>query len=67
MADDEGLCSDREMERQAGSLRSVRLGELHVRHYHSIGDSASYTIDRLVRLTSPDEWGALSRQHDAGT
>jgi glycosyltransferase involved in cell wall biosynthesis len=42
------------------------LGELHVRHYHNIGSSAPYTIDRLVRLTAQEEQGKLSAEHDSG-
>jgi hypothetical protein len=42
------------------------LGELQVRHYHSTASSAPYTIDRLVRLTSSEEQGTLSAEHDAG-
>lgn len=42
------------------------LGELQVRHYHSMESSAPYTIERLVRLTSSEEQGTLSAEHDAG-
>src|SRR5579885_464172 len=31
------------------------LGELQVRHYHTATQRAPYTIDRLVRLRSPEE------------
>ncbi len=31
------------------------LGELQVRHYHTASQRAPYTIDRLVRLRSPEE------------
>lgn len=40
------------------------LGELQVRHFHSMESSAPYTIDRLVRLTSSQEQGMLSGEHD---
>jgi len=36
------------------------LGELQVRHYYTSQHPASYTVDRLVRLASPDEQGLLS-------
>jgi len=39
------------------------LGELHVRHYHSVESNAPYTIDRLVRLASSEEQGTLSGEH----
>jgi hypothetical protein len=42
------------------------LGELQVRHYHRMENSAPYTIDRLVRLTSSEEQGILSAEHEAG-
>jgi glycosyltransferase involved in cell wall biosynthesis len=41
------------------------LGELQVRHYHSSQRSASYTIDRLVRLASSDEPNLLSERRDS--
>jgi hypothetical protein len=31
------------------------LGELQVRHYHTSQQRSPYTIDRLVRLRSPEE------------
>jgi glycosyltransferase involved in cell wall biosynthesis len=31
------------------------LGELQVRHYHTASNRAPYTVDRLVRLRSPEE------------
>ena len=31
------------------------LGELQVRHYHSTAQRAPYSVDRLVRLRSPEE------------
>ncbi len=36
------------------------LGELHVRHYHTMQNRAPYTVDRLVRLISPEERSLLS-------
>jgi hypothetical protein len=42
------------------------LGELQVRHYHSMESSAPYTVDWVVRLTSSEEQGSLSAKHDAG-
>ncbi|MDR3772751.1 MAG: glycosyltransferase family 2 protein [Terracidiphilus sp.] len=36
------------------------LGELQVRHYHTMQDRAPYTVDRLVRLISPEEQSLLS-------
>src|SRR6202167_4483552 len=39
------------------------LGELQVRHFHSMESSAPYTIDRLVRLSSSQEQGTLSEEH----
>jgi glycosyltransferase involved in cell wall biosynthesis len=40
------------------------LGELQVRHYYSSQRPASYTVDRLVRLVSPDEQSLLSERPD---
>lgn len=40
------------------------LGELQVRHFHSMESSAPYTIDRLIRLTSSQERGILSGEQD---
>jgi hypothetical protein len=36
------------------------LGELQVRHYHTMQNRTPYTIDRLVRLISPEEQSMLS-------
>jgi hypothetical protein len=36
------------------------LGELQVRHFHTIESRAPYAIDRLVRLASPEEQSLLS-------
>jgi len=36
------------------------LGELQVRHYHTMQSRAPYTVDRLVRLISPEEQSLLS-------
>jgi len=40
------------------------LGELVVRHYYSNQRSASYTVDRLVRLVSADEQSLMSERQD---
>ena len=40
------------------------LGELQVRHYYTSQHPASYTVDRLVRLASPDEQSLLSERQD---
>jgi glycosyltransferase involved in cell wall biosynthesis len=40
------------------------LGELQVRHFHSMESSAPYTVGRLVRLTSSQEQDMLSGEHD---
>jgi glycosyltransferase involved in cell wall biosynthesis len=40
------------------------LGELQVRHYYTGQHPASYTVDRLVRLVSPDEQSLLSERQD---
>jgi glycosyltransferase involved in cell wall biosynthesis len=40
------------------------LGELQVRHYYSAQRSASYTIDRLVRLAAADDQSLLSERQD---
>jgi hypothetical protein len=42
------------------------LGELQVRHYHTIQSRAPYTIDRLVRLASPEEQNMLSEEREGG-
>jgi hypothetical protein len=42
------------------------LGELQVRHYHSMQSSSPYTIDRLVRLTASEEPSTLAEEKDAG-
>ena len=36
------------------------LGELQVRHYHTMQNRTPYTVDRLVRLISPEEQSMLS-------
>jgi glycosyltransferase involved in cell wall biosynthesis len=36
------------------------LGELQVRHYHTMQNRAPYTVDRVVRLISPEERSMLS-------
>lgn len=36
------------------------LGELQVRHFYSTQQNSPYTVDRLVRLRSPEEPGILS-------
>jgi len=36
------------------------LGELQVRHYHTMQNRTPYTVDRLVRLISPEEQSLLS-------
>jgi hypothetical protein len=36
------------------------LGELQVRHYHTMQNRAPYTVDRLVRLISPEQQSLLS-------
>ena len=36
------------------------LGELQVRHYHTSQHRAPYTVDRVVRLASPEEQSLLS-------
>jgi hypothetical protein len=41
------------------------LGELQVRHYHSVQNRAPYTIDRVVRLASPEEQGLLSEERES--
>jgi len=40
------------------------LGELQVRHYYTSQHPASYTVDRLVRLVSPDEQNLLSESKE---
>jgi glycosyltransferase involved in cell wall biosynthesis len=40
------------------------LGELQVRHYYSSQRTASYTVDRLVRLVSADVQSLLSERQD---
>jgi glycosyltransferase involved in cell wall biosynthesis len=40
------------------------LGELQVRHYYTGQHPASYAVDRLVRLSSPDEQNILSERPD---
>ena len=41
------------------------LGALQVRHYHSVQNRAPYTIDRVVRLASPEEQGLLSEERES--
>ncbi len=40
------------------------LGELQVRHYYSSQHPSPYTVDRLVRLVSPDEQNLLSESRE---
>jgi glycosyltransferase involved in cell wall biosynthesis len=40
------------------------LGELQVRHFHTSQQRAPYTIDRVVRLRTPEEPSILSDRHD---
>jgi hypothetical protein len=40
------------------------LGELQVRHFHTSQQRAPYTIDRVVRLRSPEEPSILSDHRD---
>ena len=40
------------------------LGELQVRHYYTGQHPAAYTVDRLVRLVSPDEQSLMSERQD---
>jgi hypothetical protein len=40
------------------------LGELQVRHFHTSQQRAPYTIDRIVRLRSPEEPSILSDHRD---
>jgi glycosyltransferase involved in cell wall biosynthesis len=40
------------------------LGELQVRHFHTSQQRAPYTIDRIVRLRTPEEPSILSDRHD---
>jgi len=40
------------------------LGELQVRHYHAGQRSASYSVERLMRLAPTDEPGILSERRD---
>jgi uncharacterized membrane protein YidH (DUF202 family) len=42
------------------------LGELQVRHYFTSQHPTPYTIDRLVRLSSPEEQNLLSEERDSG-
>ena len=41
------------------------LGELQVRHYHSVQNRAPYTIDRVVRLSSPEEQGLMPEERES--
>jgi glycosyltransferase involved in cell wall biosynthesis len=40
------------------------LGELQVRHFHTSQQRAPYTIDRIVRLRTPEEPSILTDRHD---
>ncbi len=40
------------------------LGELQVRHYYTGQHPASYAVDRLVRLVSPDEQSMMSERQE---
>jgi len=40
------------------------LGELQVRHYHTSQQRAPYTIDRIVRLRTPEEPSMLIDRRD---
>jgi glycosyltransferase involved in cell wall biosynthesis len=40
------------------------LGELQVRQHYSGQQPASYTVDRVVRLASPDEHNLMPERHD---
>ena len=40
------------------------LGELQVRHYYTSQHPSSYTVDRLVRLVSPEEQNLLSENKE---
>ena len=40
------------------------LGELQVRHYHTSQQRAPYTIDRIVRLRTPEEPSILTDRRD---
>jgi glycosyltransferase involved in cell wall biosynthesis len=42
------------------------LGELQVRQHHTVQTRSPYTIDRVVRLSAPEEQSMLSEEHDAG-
>jgi hypothetical protein len=42
------------------------LGELQVRHYFTSQHPTPYTIDRLVRLSSPEEPSLLSEEREGG-
>jgi glycosyltransferase involved in cell wall biosynthesis len=42
------------------------LGELQVRHYHTSKHRAPYTIERMVRLRSPEEPSLLSERQEDG-
>ncbi len=41
------------------------LGELQVRHYHAVQNRAPYSIDRVVRLTSPEEQTMMSEERES--
>ncbi len=41
------------------------LGELQVRHYHSVQNRAPYTIDRVVRLSSQEEQGLMPEERES--
>jgi hypothetical protein len=40
------------------------LGELQVRHFHTSQQRAPYTIDRIVRLRTPEEPSILNDRRD---
>ena len=41
------------------------LGELQVRHYHAVQNRAPYSIDRVVRLPSPEEQSLMSEERES--
>jgi hypothetical protein len=41
------------------------LGELQVRHYHAVQNRAPYSIDRVVRLSSPEEQSLMSEERES--
>jgi hypothetical protein len=40
------------------------LGELQVRHYHTMQNRTPYAVDRLVRLVSPEEQSSMLSDRD---